>query len=958
MKTLYLLFCSFLWIISFFFTCINAKLHVTSLLELFHVPGIPFEGRLHDIRRLYSSIYTFSDFSKANADIEYHLCLFYNSTEYFDEPRMSNINYKSYLYERYHPDPFSASSFSQYHSILEQFLELGIHLVYIPIEELLIYDQKRYLSKINRYDLLNLSCGFSLGKSLLLDDDYKAFADTEKISNNWNFFEKKNFTTLQKQYSDFIIFIDSRYLITSSKVIDYITPSTLEPSAPVVSDPSNASGSSLLADFHCLSFHPSLIKNEENDNEGEGSNNSNIDDDDDYDLINHLEYYNKLYNFNLYYVRLQLIIPLMLFVHSSLLSNSQSLSTILTLGVQSLSSSPLKLIDPTTDSFYVVYAKEVYSRPLLTEKGDEDRPVNERRRTRPMSLNEEITSIAFIEIDNKNHQLYINNNSYSGGDGNGNCSIYIHIEWLYFNTLTIIQSVLQYHLHNEEKPQKWNQFTFCERICFNEKCQEKEKETKKEKGKEEFLMDSSRKDRLKNDISLANPYFVYNELLEFRQDYLYKDLHLKPKLSIIPSDSSSFDSSAAAESSYHLPRIFDCILFFNELSLLKLRLSLLSSLVTKHLILESSLTFTGKRKNLTLSENLNSFSSDSQKSMDIVILESLPFPSPITIGEIWSNEYYSRNYLLKILIEKYHIHDYDILIIADTDEIIDSDILILLSSMFLYSYLLHHHSSSTSTFPSVPSSSSFLPMKSSNIYKLTLNEYLYDFSCYLNTINGYFPSSGPTTTIVTYEKSKEIVKQFSHGKGEIQEDLSDSSFSNQCMLIRHFLQYNSMISSQYVISNYVWHLSFFHSYSRSSSSLSSVQAIKEKLESYSHQNFARRFYEKETADQNETTAATDGEVEKKEDDEKEWKMMTNHDIVPKGNISIDLIEKKLKEKKLINGKEFIKKYQRTSILSSKKKRKKKGGKSNSPEELQCNERPFDMKSFLLKKLWNEIEASK
>jgi biopolymer transport protein ExbB/TolQ len=176
------------------------------------------------------------------------------------------------------------------------------------------------------------------------------------------------------------------------------------------------------------------------------------------------------------------------------------------------------------------------------------------------------------------------------------------------------------------------------------------------------------------------------------------------------------------------------------------------------------------------------------------------------------------------------------------------------------------------------------------------------------------------------------------------------------MLIRHFLQYNSMISSQYLISNYVWHLSFFHSHSS--------QQIKEKLESYSHQNFARRFYEKsEEKEKRNETDGGDTEEEEEEEEEKEWKIMTNNDMVPKGNISIELIEKKLKEKKLINGKEFIKKYQRTSLVSS--QRKKKKSIHNSPtatattaDDLVCQERPFDMKSFFLKKLWNEIEDSK
>ena len=54
-------------------------------------------------------------------------------------------------------------------------------------------------------------------------------------------------------------------------------------------------------------------------------------------------------------------------------------------------------------------------------------------------------------------------------------------------------------------------------------------------------------------------------------------------------------------------KIYDCFNFFNELDLLELRMEILKDHVDKFVIVESTVTFSGKNKHLYFEENKNYF---------------------------------------------------------------------------------------------------------------------------------------------------------------------------------------------------------------------------------------------------------------------------------------------------------------------------------------------------------------
>lgn len=68
-----------------------------------------------------------------------------------------------------------------------------------------------------------------------------------------------------------------------------------------------------------------------------------------------------------------------------------------------------------------------------------------------------------------------------------------------------------------------------------------------------------------------------------------------------------------------MAKIYDCFLFFNELDLLDLRLNLLNDIVDKFVIVESSVTFSGKPKKLYFQENKSLFKDFEDKIIHIII---------------------------------------------------------------------------------------------------------------------------------------------------------------------------------------------------------------------------------------------------------------------------------------------------------------------------------------------------
>ena len=606
------------------------KIHVVTQIDLINQTEEALNLRVDSVKRFYSSLYAFSSFHEAYEHIDYHLCIFYDSSSYFESNIEDDSSYFSYLSDRYHPNPQKFPN-PLHTQLLNQFNELGLSLIYIPSEEISTFPG-RYLVDDNRVELLNLLCGLYVGRQLLTDPLYSNYAQEQSKSsdssyeNIFNFYQSN--PSISQQFFDYVLFVHSNYVISNNHLIRYLT--------------NNHTDSASQFDFHCFSHSPVLS----NINPSIPENITSA------SFLALLDGQQRLYDLNLYYLKIQAAIPLLLYFQSSLMSNSQSISTILQKGINSLSSaSSLRLMHEGRDNVRRVYAKRMYLKPPGIA---------------PNSI-EEILSISLIEFDDDFQKFHLDYND---------CSLQLHVTWPMYNTVQIIQGVLNHYLKNNDT--RWNHLTYCEPICFNEKCHENGQRKVKMTKIDELIQ---------NSLTPDNPHFFYNELLLFNQLYLNKDNNLKIKHSNKDKPNSETTSSTSNDSVSltPLPRIFDCVLFFNEISLLRLRLSLLSKVVHKTLILESHYTFTGKRKRLILSENLSLFTEFRDK-MDIIILDHVPNPNPQRVGEIWANEYYSRNFFHKILKERYNIQSNDIILLGDTDEIIDPDIIILLSSMLHYSY--------------------------------------------------------------------------------------------------------------------------------------------------------------------------------------------------------------------------------------------------------------------------------
>jgi beta-1,4-mannosyl-glycoprotein beta-1,4-N-acetylglucosaminyltransferase len=110
-------------------------------------------------------------------------------------------------------------------------------------------------------------------------------------------------------------------------------------------------------------------------------------------------------------------------------------------------------------------------------------------------------------------------------------------------------------------------------------------------------------------------------------------------------------------------RLFDCFTFFNELDVLDLRLRELAPLVSKFVLLESELTFTGNRKPLFYAENKKRFARYAPQ-IEHVVLRASDFPPGLQTA--WDREFFSRRSLLRGLQDA---KPDDLVLISDVDEI-------------------------------------------------------------------------------------------------------------------------------------------------------------------------------------------------------------------------------------------------------------------------------------------------
>lgn len=128
-------------------------------------------------------------------------------------------------------------------------------------------------------------------------------------------------------------------------------------------------------------------------------------------------------------------------------------------------------------------------------------------------------------------------------------------------------------------------------------------------------------------------------------------------------------------------KIIDCFLFYNELDMLKFRLDYLHDTVDKFVILESTLTFSGKQKDLYFEKNKTMYQAYQDKIIHIIV-DDLPLddPSKNVVDNAWIREKLQRNYLDRG-ISKLDMCNDDIIVISDVDEIPDRKTLALLKKI-------------------------------------------------------------------------------------------------------------------------------------------------------------------------------------------------------------------------------------------------------------------------------------
>lgn len=144
-------------------------------------------------------------------------------------------------------------------------------------------------------------------------------------------------------------------------------------------------------------------------------------------------------------------------------------------------------------------------------------------------------------------------------------------------------------------------------------------------------------------------------------------------------------------------KIFDCFTFFNELDLLEFRLNFLNDHVDHFIIAESNRTFNGKPKPYNYSAAKERFKNWEHKIIYIPVqqnTEGLLFENDSRynpVSDAWKLENEQRNALMQA---SGHIHDEDLVLVSDLDEIPDPAVLKKLTYSKLpaaFSLLFHYY---------------------------------------------------------------------------------------------------------------------------------------------------------------------------------------------------------------------------------------------------------------------------
>lgn len=169
----------------------------------------------------------------------------------------------------------------------------------------------------------------------------------------------------------------------------------------------------------------------------------------------------------------------------------------------------------------------------------------------------------------------------------------------------------------------------------------------------------------------------------------------------------------------HNRKVYDTVIFFDEVSMLILRLEMLKNVVDGHIIVEAKKTFTGKPKPLYFEDNKELFVSYESRITHVVI-DDYAEGLTNTVGDVWRNEYYSRDAAL-LGLQLIGANDWDIVLISDTDEIPHPIAIMNLRLLFQYTeFASKNYFDNKRWF-----------RKTGNIYKLFVDHYTYNFDCFV-----------------------------------------------------------------------------------------------------------------------------------------------------------------------------------------------------------------------------------
>ena len=107
--------------------------------------------------------------------------------------------------------------------------------------------------------------------------------------------------------------------------------------------------------------------------------------------------------------------------------------------------------------------------------------------------------------------------------------------------------------------------------------------------------------------------------------------------------------------------IYDCIPFFNELDILKLRMHILAPYVDKFVLEESTVTFSGEAKEMTFAKNRDMFAEFADKIIYVAVDNS-----PMNGATTYVRDNFQKNQLIRGLQD---CTPDDIIILSDVDEI-------------------------------------------------------------------------------------------------------------------------------------------------------------------------------------------------------------------------------------------------------------------------------------------------